>query len=63
MKIDEVVKAICKPTYAYGSAGSPPSPKYTILLPGIPYMCFIHCNINLKVELVSCRPEKGSRHH
>ncbi|KAI3987088.1 hypothetical protein MKX01_036878 [Papaver californicum] len=47
MKIGEVAKIICKPEYAYGSAGSPPEipPESTLVF---------------EVELVACRPRKGS---
>ncbi|XP_073036683.1 peptidyl-prolyl cis-trans isomerase FKBP20-1-like [Primulina eburnea] len=47
MKVGEVVKITCKPEYAYGSAGSPPDvpPDSTLIF---------------EVELVACRPRKGS---
>ncbi|WVZ06470.1 hypothetical protein V8G54_019816 [Vigna mungo] len=47
MKVGEVAKIICKPEYAYGSAGSPPDipPEATLVF---------------EVELVACRPRKGS---
>lgn len=47
MKVGEVAKIICKPEYAYGSAGSPPEipPNATLIF---------------EVELVACRPRKGS---
>ncbi|XP_044461421.1 peptidyl-prolyl cis-trans isomerase FKBP20-1 [Mangifera indica] len=47
MKVGEVAKIICKPEYAYGSAGSPPDipPNATLIF---------------EVELLSCRPRKGT---
>ncbi|KAJ3668949.1 hypothetical protein LUZ60_010899 [Juncus effusus] len=47
MKVGEVAKITCKPEYAYGSAGSPPEipPDATLIF---------------EVELVACRPRKGS---
>ncbi|KAG8390847.1 hypothetical protein BUALT_Bualt01G0126000 [Buddleja alternifolia] len=47
MKVGEVAKITCKPEYAYGSAGSPPDipPDSTLIF---------------EVELVACRPRKGS---
>ncbi|KAF8719564.1 hypothetical protein HU200_024299 [Digitaria exilis] len=47
MKVGEVAKIICKPEYAYGAAGSPPEipPNSTLIF---------------EVELVACRPRKGS---
>ncbi|XP_002531576.2 peptidyl-prolyl cis-trans isomerase FKBP20-1 [Ricinus communis] len=47
MKVGEVAKIICKPEYAYGSAGSPPDipPDATLIF---------------EVELVACKPRKGS---
>ncbi|KAK2984337.1 hypothetical protein RJ640_009366, partial [Escallonia rubra] len=47
MKVGEVAKITCKPDYAYGSAGSPPDipPDATLIF---------------EVELVACRPRKGS---
>ncbi|WOL18674.1 peptidyl-prolyl cis-trans isomerase FKBP20-1 [Canna indica] len=47
MKVGEVAKITCKPDYAYGSAGSPPEipPDATLIF---------------EVELVACRPRKGS---
>lgn len=47
MKVGEVAKITCKPEYAYGSAGSPPDipPDATLVF---------------EVELVACRPRKGS---
>ncbi|KAL3650170.1 hypothetical protein CASFOL_006573 [Castilleja foliolosa] len=47
MKVGEVAKITCKPDYAYGSAGSPPDipPESTLIF---------------EVELVACRPRKGS---
>ncbi|KAJ0103099.1 hypothetical protein Patl1_06421 [Pistacia atlantica] len=47
MKVGEVAKITCKPEYAYGSAGSPPDipPNATLIF---------------EVELLSCRPRKGS---
>ncbi|KAL0402805.1 UNVERIFIED_CONTAM: Peptidyl-prolyl cis-trans isomerase FKBP20-1 [Sesamum radiatum] len=47
MKVGEVAKITCKPEYAYGSAGSPPDipPDSTLIF---------------EIELVACRPRKGS---
>ncbi|XWS07741.1 hypothetical protein CRYUN_Cryun41cG0016500 [Craigia yunnanensis] len=47
MKVGEVAKITCKPEYAYGTAGSPPDipPNATLIF---------------EVELLSCRPRKGS---
>ncbi|KAD7480168.1 hypothetical protein E3N88_03304 [Mikania micrantha] len=47
MKVGEVAKITCKSDYAYGSAGSPPEipPDATLVF---------------EVELVACRPRKGS---
>ncbi|GAB4831821.1 hypothetical protein Ancab_005836 [Ancistrocladus abbreviatus] len=47
MKVGEIAKITCKPDYAYGSAGSPPDipPNATLIF---------------EVELVACRPRKGS---
>ncbi|GFP93577.1 peptidyl-prolyl cis-trans isomerase fkbp20-1 [Phtheirospermum japonicum] len=47
MKVGEVAHITCKPDYAYGSAGSPPDipPDSTLVF---------------EVELVACRPRKGS---
>lgn len=47
MKVGEVARITCKPEYAYGSAGSPPDipPDATLIF---------------EVELVACRPRKGS---
>ncbi|XP_059456677.1 peptidyl-prolyl cis-trans isomerase FKBP20-1 [Corylus avellana] len=47
MKVGEVAKITCSPEYAYGSAGSPPDipPNATLIF---------------EVELVACRPRKGS---
>ncbi|KAB1217848.1 Peptidyl-prolyl cis-trans isomerase FKBP20-1 [Morella rubra] len=47
MKVGEVAKITCKPDYAYGTAGSPPDipPNATLVF---------------EVELVACRPRKGS---
>ncbi|KAJ3703320.1 hypothetical protein LUZ61_007025 [Rhynchospora tenuis] len=47
MKVGEVAKITCKPEYAYGTAGSPPEipPDSTLVF---------------EVELVNCRPRKGS---
>ncbi|CAI8585411.1 unnamed protein product [Vicia faba] len=47
MKVGEIAKITCKPDYAYGSAGSPPDipPDATLVF---------------EVELVACRPQKGS---
>uniref|UniRef100_A0A0F7H076 peptidylprolyl isomerase n=1 Tax=Melianthus villosus TaxID=377280 RepID=A0A0F7H076_9ROSI len=47
MKVGEVAKITCKPEYAYGSAGSPPEipPDSTLVF---------------EVELLACRPRKGS---
>nr|AJS13479.1 FKBP20-1 [Erycina pusilla] len=47
MKVGEVAKITCKPEYAYGSAGSPPE------IPPDAALIF-------EVELVACRPRKGS---
>ncbi|KAK6791012.1 hypothetical protein RDI58_010093 [Solanum bulbocastanum] len=47
MKVGEVAVITCKPEYAYGIAGSPPDipPEATLVF---------------EVELVACRPRKGS---
>lgn len=47
MKVGEVAKITCKSDYAYGSAGSPPEipPDATLVF---------------EVELLACRPRKGS---
>ncbi|XP_077238978.1 FKBP-like peptidyl-prolyl cis-trans isomerase family protein isoform X1 [Tasmannia lanceolata] len=47
MKVGEIAKLTCKPEYAYGTAGSPPEipPDATLIF---------------EVELVACRPRKGS---
>ncbi|WOG92635.1 hypothetical protein DCAR_0311909 [Daucus carota subsp. sativus] len=47
MKVGEIAKITCQPDYAYGSAGSPPDipPNATLIF---------------EVELVACRPRKGS---
>lgn len=47
MKVGEIAKITCKPEYAYGSAGSPPEipPDATLVF---------------EVELVACKPRKGS---
>ncbi|XP_058109591.1 peptidyl-prolyl cis-trans isomerase FKBP20-1 [Magnolia sinica] len=47
MRVGEVAKITCEPDYAYGSAGSPPDipPNATLIF---------------EVELVACRPRKGS---
>ncbi|KAI3519944.1 hypothetical protein L1887_09164 [Cichorium endivia] len=47
MKVGEIAKITCKSDYAYGSAGSPPEipPNATLVF---------------EVELVGCRPRKGS---
>uniref|UniRef100_A0ACD5WHM8 Uncharacterized protein n=1 Tax=Avena sativa TaxID=4498 RepID=A0ACD5WHM8_AVESA len=47
MKVGEVAKITCEPEYAYGAAGSPPEipPDATLIF---------------EVELVACRPRKGS---
>ncbi|XP_066362031.1 peptidyl-prolyl cis-trans isomerase FKBP20-1-like isoform X3 [Miscanthus floridulus] len=47
MKVCEVAKITCKSEYAYGAAGSPPEipPNATLIF---------------EVELVACRPRKGS---
>lgn len=47
MKVGEVAKIICKPEYAYGSTGAPPD---------IPPDATLH----FKVELMACKPRKGS---
>ncbi|KAL6326832.1 hypothetical protein AAG906_011009 [Vitis piasezkii] len=47
MKVGEVAKITCKPDYAYGAAGSPPD------IPADATLVF-------EVELVACRPRKGS---
>lgn len=47
MKTGEVAKITCKPEYGYGSAGSPPD---------IPP----DATLTFEVELVACRPRKGS---
>ncbi|KAK3162444.1 hypothetical protein QOZ80_1BG0089610 [Eleusine coracana subsp. coracana] len=48
MKVGEVAKITCKPEYAYGAAGSPPE-----IPPG--------ATLVFEVELVACKPRKGSR--
>ncbi|KAL6980562.1 peptidylprolyl isomerase [Sarracenia purpurea var. burkii] len=47
MKVGEIAKLTLKPEYAYGSAGSPPDipPDATLIF---------------EIELVACRPRKGS---
>ncbi|MED6167586.1 hypothetical protein PIB30_118919 [Stylosanthes scabra] len=47
MKVGEIARITCKPEYAYGSAGAPPEipPDATLIF---------------EVELVACRPRKGS---
>ncbi|PWA94748.1 peptidyl-prolyl cis-trans isomerase FKBP20-1 [Artemisia annua] len=47
MKVGEIAKITCKSGYAYGSAGSPPEipPDATLIF---------------EVELLACRPRKGS---
>ncbi|EYU43449.1 hypothetical protein ABFS82_06G142800 [Erythranthe guttata] len=47
MKVGEVAKITCTPDYGYGSAGSPPDipPNSTLIF---------------EVELVDCRPQRGS---
>ncbi|KAK4778331.1 hypothetical protein SAY87_018518 [Trapa incisa] len=47
MKVGEIAKITCKPEYAYGAAGSPPDipPNATLIF---------------EVELVACKPRKGS---
>ncbi|KAJ0463370.1 putative peptidylprolyl isomerase [Helianthus annuus] len=47
-KVGEVAKITCKSDYAYGTTGSPPDipPDATLIF---------------EVELVTCRPRKGSR--
>ncbi|KAL1348426.1 hypothetical protein HN51_024407 [Arachis hypogaea] len=47
MKVGEIAKITCKPEYAYGSAGAPPD-----IPPG--------ATLVFEVELVACRPRKGS---
>ncbi|KMZ73912.1 hypothetical protein ZOSMA_13G01200 [Zostera marina] len=47
MKVGEISKITCKPNYAYGSAGA---------LPEIPP----DATLIFEVELVACRPRKGS---
>ncbi|KQK05924.1 hypothetical protein BRADI_2g23380v3 [Brachypodium distachyon] len=47
MKVGEVAKITCKPEYAYGSAGSPPE---------IP----ANATLIFEVELLACKPRKGS---
>ncbi|XP_057789132.1 peptidyl-prolyl cis-trans isomerase FKBP20-1 [Salvia miltiorrhiza] len=47
MKVGEVARITCKPEYGYGSAGSPPD------IPPDASLIF-------EVELVACRPRKGS---
>ncbi|CAL0307633.1 unnamed protein product [Lupinus luteus] len=46
-QVGEIAKITCKPEYAYGSAGSPPDipPEATLIF---------------EVELVACKPRKGS---
>ncbi|KAL9263974.1 Peptidyl-prolyl cis-trans isomerase FKBP20-1-like protein [Drosera capensis] len=47
MKVGEIAKITCKPDYAYGVAGSPPEipPNATLIF---------------EVELLACKPRKGS---
>ncbi|XP_065872718.1 peptidyl-prolyl cis-trans isomerase FKBP20-1 [Euphorbia lathyris] len=47
MKVGEVAKLTCKPEYAYGTAGSPPDipPNATLIF---------------EVELLACKPRRGS---
>ncbi|KAF9676846.1 hypothetical protein SADUNF_Sadunf08G0045900 [Salix dunnii] len=54
MKVGEVAKITCKPEYAYGSAGSPPDipPEYPHALNS--------ATLIFEVELVACKPRKGS---
>lgn len=47
MKVGEVARIICKPDYAYGKVGSPPE------IPGDATLVF-------EVELLACKPRKGS---
>eukprot|EP00252_Welwitschia_mirabilis_P019085 TRINITY_DN4330_c0_g1_i2.p1 TRINITY_DN4330_c0_g1~~TRINITY_DN4330_c0_g1_i2.p1 ORF type:complete len:145 (+),score=40.34 TRINITY_DN4330_c0_g1_i2:377-811(+) len=47
MKVGEVARFTCKPEYAYGRAGSPPD---------IPE----NATLDFEVELVACKPRKGS---
>lgn len=47
MKVGEIAKIICKPDYAYGETGSPPE------IPGDATLVF-------EVELLACKPRKGS---
>ncbi|KAH9301712.1 hypothetical protein KI387_013295, partial [Taxus chinensis] len=47
MKVGEIAKITCKPEYAYGKAGSPPDiPEDATLI--------------FEVELIACKPRKGS---
>jgi len=47
MKVGEVARITCKPEYAYGSVGSPPDiPENATLI--------------FEVELIACKPRKGS---
>ncbi|KAF6990469.1 hypothetical protein CFC21_007657 [Triticum aestivum] len=47
MKVGEIAKITCRPEYAYGSPGSPPE---------IP----ANATLIFEVELVACKPRKGS---
>lgn len=47
MKVGELARITCKPDYAYGKAGSPPE------IPGDATLVF-------EVELLACKPRKGS---
>ncbi|KAK4403296.1 Peptidyl-prolyl cis-trans isomerase FKBP20-1 [Sesamum angolense] len=56
MKVGEVAKITCKPEYAYGSAGSPPDIPQSMW-----YLNFtMQFNAYFEIELVACRPRKGS---
>jgi peptidylprolyl isomerase len=74
IKVGEVAKITCKSEYAYGAAGSPPEipPKWVPLPPifevvtSFPnltmsvILCVCSATLIFEVELVACRPRKGS---
>ncbi|KAL0382031.1 UNVERIFIED_CONTAM: Peptidyl-prolyl cis-trans isomerase FKBP20-1 [Sesamum calycinum] len=70
MKVGEVAKITCKPEYAYGSAGSPPDIPQSITLlffnlnvaenPFRNFLPLFLSTLIFEIELVACRPRKGS---